>query len=138
MTKIMKINNNQFSIFNFQFLLALYAMMLASCVNDLPYDAKIGAPKLVLNALLQPDSALTATASRTVHFLESEDPQRLSDATVTAMVNGTTYTLAYDDSTQSYYSAYTLRAGDEVVLTGDATYFSVSETDCSGAFYRSC
>ena len=117
MTKIMKINNFQFSIFKFQILLALCAMMLTSCVNDLPYDAKIGAPKLVLNALFQPDSALTATVSRTIHFLESEDPQRLSDATVTAMVNGTAYTLVYDDSTQSYRSTYTLRAGDEVTLT---------------------
>ena len=97
------------------FYLVLCAMV-ASCVNDLPYDAKIGAPRLVLNALLQPDSALSATVGRTVHFLDTEDPQRLPDATVTAMVNDVAYGLAYDDSTQSYRSDYILRAGDVVTL----------------------
>ena len=94
-----------------------FCAMLTSCVNDLPYDAEIGAPKLVLNALLQPDSTLTATVSRTIHFLDTEDPQRLPDATVTAMVGGVEYTFAYDDSTQNYLSTYTLCAGDEVALT---------------------
>ena len=94
-----------------------FCTMLASCVNDLPYDAEIGAPKLVLNALLQPDSTLTATVSRTIHFLDTEDPQRLPDATVTAMVSGVEYAFVYDDSTQSYRSTYILRAGDEVTLT---------------------
>lgn len=97
-------------------ILALCAMM-TSCVNNLPYDAEIGAPKLVLNALLQPDSTLTATVSRTAHFLDTEEPQRLSDATVTAMVGGVEYSFAYDDSTQSYRSTYTLRADDKVTLT---------------------
>ena len=92
-------------------------MMLASCVNDLPYDAEIGAPKLVLNALLLPDSTLTATVSRTAHFLDTEEPARLADATVTAIVNGEEQTLAYAADTKDYRSTYTLHAGDVVTLT---------------------
>ena len=47
-------------------------MMLTSCVNDVPYDAEIGAPKLVLNAMLRADSMLTATVGRTAHFLDTQ------------------------------------------------------------------
>ena len=92
-------------------------MMLTSCVNDLPYDAEIGAPKLVLNALLLPDSTLTATVSRTAHFLDTEEPPRLTDATVTAIVNGEEQTLTYSASTKDYRSSYTLHSGDMVTLT---------------------
>ena len=114
----MKPNNNfQFSIFNFQFIIALSAMIMSSCVNDLPYDEQIGAPRLVLNALLLPDSTLTATVSRTAHFLDAEEPQRLADATVTANINGKSMTLDYSADTKDYRSQYTLRSGDEVTLT---------------------
>ena len=95
----------------------LLCTMLTSCVNDLPYDAEIGAPKLVLNALLQPDSTLTACVGRTVHFLDYEEAPRLSDATVTATINGEEYPLTYDATTQKYLSHYCLNAGDEVTLT---------------------
>ena len=92
-------------------------MMLTSCVNDLPYDAEIGASKLVMNALLLPDSALTATVSRTAHFLDTEEPPRLADAVVTAIVNGEEHTLTYSATTKDYRSTYTLRSGDMVTLT---------------------
>ena len=92
-------------------------MMLTSCVNDLPYDAGAGAPKLVLNALLTPDSTLTARVGRTVHFLDNEEPPRLGDATVTATINGKLHSLTYDTITQKYLSHYGLNAGDEVTLT---------------------
>ena len=98
-------------------LLFFCTMMFSSCVNDLPYDAEIGAPKLVLNALLQPDSILTARVSRTVHFLDNEDAPRLSDAIVTAAINGEEHALAYDAATQQYRCDYRLQAGDEVILT---------------------
>ena len=92
-------------------------MMLTSCVNDLPYDAEIGASKLVMNALLLPDSALTATVSRTAHFLDTEEPPRLADAVVTAIVNGEEHTLTYSATTKDYRSTYTLHSGDMVTLT---------------------
>lgn len=92
-------------------------MMLTACVNDLPYDAETGSPRLVLNALLLPDSALTATVSRTAHFLDTEAPQRLADATVIATVNGEEHQLIYVAATESYHSSCTLHAGDEVTLT---------------------
>ena len=97
--------------------LILCAMMLSSCVNDLPYDEQIGAPRLVLNALLLPDSTLTATVSRTAHFLDTEEPQRLADATVTATIHGEIIPLTYSADTKDYRSHYTLRSGDEVTLT---------------------
>ena len=97
--------------------LLLCVMFISSCINEVPYDAEIGAPKLVLNALLQHDSLLTATVSRTAHFLDTGEPQHLSDATVMATVNGVEQTLVYDDSTRNYCSAYTLCAGDRVTLT---------------------
>ena len=92
-------------------------MMLSSCVNDLPYDEQIGPPRLVLNALLLPDSTLTATVGRTAHFLDSEEPQRLADATVTAVVNGESIPLVYAADTKDYRSTCVLRSGDEVALT---------------------
>lgn len=111
-------NNFHISIFNFQFVMVLVStMMLSSCVNDVPYDAEIGSPKLVLNAILQPDSILTATVSRTAHFLDTEGPRRVDDATVTATINGEDYALAYDDSTKQYFNPCTLNVGDEVTLT---------------------
>lgn len=113
-------NNFQFSIFNFQFIIALSVMMI-SCVNDLPYDAQIGAPRLVLNALLLPDSTLTATVGRTAHFLDSEEPQRLSDATVTATINDIELPLTYSSDTKDYRSTYILRSGDKVALTASHT-----------------
>ena len=97
--------------------LILCAMMMSSCVNDLPYDAEIGAPRIVLNALLLPDSTLTVTVGRTAHFLDTEEPQRLADATVTATINGKSMTLDYSADTKDYRSQYTLRSGDEVTLT---------------------
>ena len=99
------------------FLLFFCTFLTSSCVNDLPYDAEIGAPKLVLNALLTADGEqLTATVGRTVHFLDSEEPPRLSDAIVTATINGEEHRLTYDEPTQKYASHYRLRAGDEVTL----------------------
>ena len=92
-------------------------MMISSCVNDLPYDEQIGAPRLVLNALLLPDSTLTVTVGRTAHFLDTEEPQRLADATVTATINGKSITLDYSAETKDYRSQYTLRSGDEITLT---------------------
>ncbi len=111
-------NNFLFSILNFQFVIALVStIMFSSCVNDLPYNAETGAPKLVLNALLLPDSMLTATVSRTAHFLDTEAPQRISDATVTAIVNGECLALTYSADTRDYRTSYTLCPGDEVTLT---------------------
>ena len=92
-------------------------MMMSSCVNELPYDEQIGAPRLVLNALLLPDSTLTATVSRTAHFLDTEEPQRLADATVTATINGERMPLVYSADTKDYRSPYILRSGDAVTLT---------------------
>ena len=90
-------------IFNFQLIIVLAStMMFSSCVNDIPYDAEIGAPKLVLNAMLSTDSPLTATVGRTVHFLDTEAPQRLSDATVTAVIDGQSIALTYDEATNYY------------------------------------
>ena len=111
-------HNFQFLIFNFQFIMALAsAMMLASCINDVPYDAQKGVPRLVLNALLQPDSLFTVTVSRTAHFLDIEEPQRLADATVVATVNGEEKHLSYSAETRDYRSDYRLHVGDEVTLT---------------------
>ena len=126
----MKRNNNfQFLIFNFQFIIAFTStMMLSSCVNDLPYDAGIGAPKLVLNALLLPDSTLTATVSRTAHFLDTEEPQRLADAVVTATINGEEQALTYSTATKDYRSPYTLRSGDMVTLTATHSIGTASAT----------
>ena len=92
-------------------------MMLTSCINDTPYDGELGAPKIVLNALLQPDSLLSATVSRTAHFLDTKEPQRLADATVTATINGREVPLSYNPHTQSYGSTYRLCQGDKVTLT---------------------
>lgn len=94
---------------------------MISCVNDLPYDAQIGSPRLVLNALLLPDSTLTATVGRTAHFLDSEEPQRLSDATVTATINDIELPLTYSSDTKDYRSTYILRSGDKVALTASHT-----------------
>ena len=126
----MKRNNNfQFLIFNFQFIIAFTStMMLSSCVNDLPYDAEIGAPKLVLNALLLPDSTLNATVSRTAHFLDTEEPQRLADAVVTATINGEEQALTYSTATNDYRSPYTLRSGDVVTLTATHSIGTASAT----------
>ena len=123
-------NNFQFSIFNFQFIIVLAStMMLTSCVNDLPYDAEAGAPKLVLNALLTPDGEqLTATVGRTVHFLDTEEPPRLSNAIVTATINGEEHSLSYDAATQKYLSYYGLNSGDEVTLTATHTLGTASAT----------
>ena len=113
----MKSNNFQFSTFNFQFIITICVVMMTSCINDVPYDAEIGAPKMVLNAMLQPDSLLTATVSRTAHFLDIEEPQRLADATVIAIINGKEELLTYTVATEDYRSTYCLRPGDEVTLT---------------------
>lgn len=128
MAKTMKSNNFRFSFFYIQFIIALCAMIFSSCVNDLPYDAEIGAPKLVINALLQPDSTLTATVSSTVHFLDTDAPQRLADATVVAMVDGVGQTLVYDDSTRNYRSSHILRAGDVVTLTASHSIGTATAT----------
>ena len=111
----------QFPIPNFQFIIALCTVMLSSCVNDLPYDEQIGSPRLVLNALLLPDSTLTATVGRTAHFLDSEEPQRLSDATVIATINDIELPLTYSSDTKDYRSTYILRSGDKVTLTASHT-----------------
>jgi hypothetical protein len=103
-------------------------MMLSSCVNDLPYDADTGAPKLVLNALLLPDSALTATVSRTAHFLDTEEPQRLADAVVTATINGEELALTYSAATKDYRSSYILCSGDVVTLTATHSIGTASAT----------
>ena len=111
-------HNFQFLIFKFQSIIALAsAMMLTSCINDTPYDAELGAPKIVLNALLQPDSLLSATVSRTAHFLDTKEPQRLADATLTATINGREVPFSYNPHTQSYGSTYRLCQGDKVTLT---------------------
>ena len=109
-------------------LLGLTLTSLLSCVNDLPYDAEIGASKLVLNALLQPDSLLTASVSRTTHFLDTEEPQRLDDATVTAVVNGVEMHLTYSANTRDYRSTYHLRPNDEVSLTATHPIGTVTST----------
>ena len=122
MTKAMKQNHKfHFSIPNFQLFIALCTVMFSSCVNDLPYDEQIGAPRLVLNALLLPDSTLTATVGRTAHFLDSEEPQRLADATVMATINDTELPLTYSSDTKDYRNTYTLRSGDKVALTASHT-----------------
>ena len=105
------------NFFKFQFIIVLSVTMMASCTNDIPYDAEIDAPKLVLNTMLQPDSMLTATVSRTAHFLDTEEPQRVADATVAAVVNSKEVRLTYSADTKDYRSSYRLCPGDEVTLT---------------------
>ena len=124
----MKSNNFQFSTFNFQFIITICVVMMTSCINDVPYDAEIGAPKMVLNAMLQPDSLLTATVSRTAHFLDIEEPQRLADASVVAVVNGREVLLTYSADTENYRSTYQLLAGDEVTLTATHAIGTVTAT----------
>ena len=96
--------------------LVISLLLLESCVNDIPYNAKVGAPMLYMNALLAPDSTLTATVGRTVHFLEVGQPQRITDAEVIATVDGVQMQMNYDSATQSYRNDYTLQADDEVRL----------------------
>ena len=108
-------NNFQFSISNFQFIIALSAMIMTSCVNEVPYRAEDSKPRLYLNAILLPDSQLTATVGRTAHFLEDQQAYRLSDAEVTAVINGNSLPLAYDEDTKNYHSSYRLRSGDKVM-----------------------
>lgn len=126
--RVMKSNNFQFSTFNFQFIITICVVMMTSCINDVPYDAEIGAPKVVLNAMLQPDSLLTATVSRTAHFLDIEEPQRLADASVVAVVNGREVLLTYSADTRDYRSTYQLLAGDEVTLTATHAIGTVTAT----------
>ena len=122
--------NFQLSSFNFQLIIVLASTMLTSCVNDIPYDAEIGAPKLVLNAMLRANGEqLTATVGRTAHFLDTEEPRRLSDATVTATINGEDFPLVYDEASESYLSYYGLNAGDEVTLTATHALGTVSATE---------
>jgi hypothetical protein len=90
---------------------------ISSCVNDIPYNAEIGDTRLVLNAMLFPDSILSVTVSHTSHFLDTEEPQRISDAFVTAIVNETSLNLIYSPYTQDYRCQYTLHSGDEVTIT---------------------
>ena len=114
----------------FSFFIALCAIMLASCVNDVPYKAEDSLPKLYINALLQPDSILKATVGRTTHFLEPQNSYHISDAEVTAVVNGKSMTLAYDHSAQNYRCDYILQSGDEVTLTVHTTaYGSATATE---------
>ena len=126
--RVMKSNNFQFPTFNFQFIITICVVMMTSCINDVPYDAEIGAPKVVLNAMLQPDSLLTATVSRTAHFLDIEEPQRLADASVVAVVNGREVLLTYSADTENYRSTYQLLAGDEVTLTATHAIGTVTAT----------
>ena len=92
-------------------------MIMTSCVNEVPYRAEDSDPRLYLNALLLPDSQLTATVGRTAHFLEDQQAYRLSDAEVTAVINGNILPLAYNEDTKNYHSSYRLRSGDEITLT---------------------
>ena len=103
--------------------MALCAIIFASCVNDIPYNAEDSLPKLYMNALLLPDSLLTVTVGRTVHFLEPQDSYPISDAEVTAVVNGNLMTLTHENSTKSYRSGYILQAGDEVTLMVQTTAY---------------
>ena len=115
---------------HFQLIIVLASTMLTSCVNDIPYDAEIGAPKLVLNAMLRANGEqLTTTVGRTAHFLDTEEPQWLSDATVTATINGEDFPLVYDEASESYLSYYGLNAGDEVTLTATHALGTVSATE---------
>lgn len=119
-------NNFQFSISNFQFIIALSAMIMTSCVNEVPYRAEDSKPRLYLNAILLPDSQLTATVGRTAHFLEDQQAYRLSDAEVTAVINGNILPLAYDEDTKNYHSSYRLRSGDKVTLTAHADAYGTA------------
>ena len=119
-------NNFQFSISNFQFIIALSAMIMTSCVNEVPYRAEDSDPRLYLNALLLPDSQLTATVGRTAHFLEDQQAYRLSDAEVTAVINGNILPLAYNEDTKNYHSSYRLRSGDEITLTAHADAYGTA------------
>ena len=119
-------NNFSLSSFIFQLSFALASALLASCVNEVPYRAEDSDPRLYLNALLLPDSQLTATVGRTAHFLEDQQAYRLSDAEVTAVINGTTLPLAYDEDTKNYHSSYRLRSGDEITLTAHADAYGTA------------
>ena len=119
-------NNFQFSISNFQFIIALSAMIMTSCVNEVPYRAEDSDPRLYLNALLLPDSQFTATVGRTAHFLEDQQAYRLSDAEVTAVINGNILPLAYNEDTKNYHSSYRLRSGDEITLTAHADAYGTA------------
>lgn len=100
--------------------------LLTSCVNEVPYRAEDSKPRFYLNAILLPDSQLTATVGRTAHFLEDQQAYRLSDAEVTAVINGTTLPLAYDEDTKNYHSSYRLRSGDEITLTAHADAYGTA------------
>lgn len=114
----------------FSFFIALWVIALTSCVNEIPYKAEDSLPKLYINALLQPDSILKATVGRTTHFLEPQNSYHISDAEVTAVVNGKSMTLAYDHSAQNYRCDYILQSGDEVTLTVHTTaYGSATATE---------
>ena len=112
------------------FFIALWVIAFSSCVNEIPYKAEDSLPKLYINALLQPDSLLTATVGRTTHFLEPQNPHHIVDAEVTAVVNGESMTLAYNDSAKNYRSSYILQSGDKVTLTAHTTaYGSATATE---------
>lgn len=104
----------------------MISTLLASCVNEVPYRAEDSEPRLYLNAILLPDSQLTATVGRTAHFLEDQQTYRLSDAEVTAVINGNILPLAYNEDTKNYHSSYRLRSGDEITLTAHANAFGTA------------
>lgn len=99
-------------------LLLAACLPAASCYQDIDMERYRPEPTLVLNCILSPGVAATATVSQTVFFTDHrEGTPAVTDTEVRLIVNGRpAATMTYDEESGRYVSDFRPQAGDTVTV----------------------
>ena len=103
-------------------LVTMLTGLLASCVETIEYRGTQDEPLLVVNALAEVGQPLEVSVTYAVFFLADRDAgaRPVSDARVTATINGDARLLSYDAIRRRFIDDRPLAAGDKVTIDASA------------------
>lgn len=99
-----------------RFLMIVVLLLMTQCTKDIEYRGPDLDPMLVVNAVARSGEQLMVAVSHSTFFLDSSEPERLSDASVSVSINGESRDAVFDADTLGYIDSRIVRAGDEIEL----------------------
>ena len=105
-------------------------LLLISCEKEIDFKGKEDAPKIVLNAIINPDSCIKVFLSESLFFLSTNDEYKsLSDAKVYVWRNGEMVEELFFDGKMNYTGSFIPSIGDKIKITVEHSKYPFVESE---------
>ena len=115
-----------------QFLIFFTAFFLISCEKEIDFKGKEEAPRMVLNAIINPDSCIKVFLSESQFFLSTnlyDDYKTINDAKVYVWRNGEIIEELTFDGEKNYTGNFIPSIGDKIKITAEHSDYPSVESE---------